>query len=163
MSRRAGFTLLEICIALFIGLLLISIAVPSVTSMLAEQRLKASFDAFDGWVRQARERSITERRSYALVWSEKGIALVPVEGRETDEAAAEEAAGEPEGLVFAEGETFEIKRPSALMKEPPGEWIFWRSGLCEEAVVSYAGEAGKWTVRYDPLTARGTFVDSEVK
>ena len=158
MSRRAGFTLLEICIALFIAMLVITMAVPSVMAMLAEQRLKASFDTFDGWVRKAREKSIAERRTYALVWAEDGIALVPAEGRDTDEPDAE-----PERLVFAKGETFTLERPSALMKEPPGEWVFWRSGLCEEALVSFKGGAGSWRVHYDPLTARGTFTDSEVK
>lgn len=158
MPRRAAFTLLEICIALFIAMLMLTLAVPGVLAMLAEQRLKASFDSFDGWVRKARERSIAERRTYVLAWSEKGIALLPVERRETDDAEAE-----PEQLTFTEGETFKLNRPSALMKQPPGEWVFWRSGLCEEAVISFSGADGSWTVHYDPLTARGTFVDSEVK
>ena len=158
MFRRAGFTLLEICIALFIGMLLITIAVPSVMAMLAEQRLKASFEKFDGFVRTARERSITERRTYAMAWEEKGVTLLPVERRDTDDPDAE-----PERFVFEEGESFTLERPSALMKKPPGEWVFWRSGLCEETVVSYAGEAGSWRVHYDPLTVRGTFLDSEVK
>lgn len=161
MSRRSGFTLLEICIALFIAMLMITLAVPSVMSMLAEERLKASFDAFDGWVRKARERSIVERRSYVLVWTEDGIDLMPAEGNETDDMDETDAA--PERLVFAKGEKITLERPSALMKEPPGEWVFWRSGLCEEALVSFKGEAGSWSVHYDPLTARGTFTDSEVK
>ena len=158
MSRRAGFTLLEICIALFIAMLVITMAVPSVLAMLAEDRLKASFDAFDGWVRKAREKSLTERRDCVLVWAEDGIALVPAEARDTDAPDTE-----PERFVFAKGEKITIERPSALMKEPPGEWIFWRSGLCEEAVVSFKGEAGSWRVHYDPLTVRATFTDSEVK
>ena len=158
MHRRAGFTLLEICLAIFIGLLLITLAVPGIVSLLAEQRLKSSFDEFDGFVRTARERSMTERRTYAMSWSESGIVLVPVERRDTDDPKAE-----PERFVFAEGESFALERPSALMKKPPAEWIFWRSGLCEEALVSFAGEAGSWSVRYDPLTTHATFLDSEVK
>lgn len=162
MRRRAAFTLLEICIALFIALLMLTLAVPGMMAMLAEQRLKASFDRFDGWVRTARERSVTERRTYAMVWSEEGIELRPVERRDTDPDPDAEDAN-PERFVFTEGEIFKLSRPSALTKEPPGEWVFWRSGLCEEAVVTFAGASGSWTVRYDPLTARGTFVDSEVK
>jgi len=158
MSRRAGFTLLEICIALFIGMLMMSIAVPSVMAMLAEQRLKASFDKFDGFVRTAREKSMVERRTYAMLWAEDGVTLFPVERRDTDDPAAE-----PERFLFVEGESFTLERPSALMKKPPDEWVFWRSGLCEETVVTHAGEAGSWRVRYDPLTVRATFLDSEVK
>ncbi len=158
MSRRSGFTLLEICLALFIGMMLITIAVPSIVSLLAEQRLKTSFDEFDTFVRTARSKSISERRPYSMIWEEDGITLVPGERRDTDDPAAP-----PERFVFEEGETFALERPSALMKKPPGEWVFWRSGLCEQAVVSFAGEAGKWSVRYDPLTVRATFLDSEVK
>ena len=158
MHRRAGFTLLEICLAIFISLLLITLAVPSIVALLAEQRLKSSFDEFDGFVRTARERSMTERRTYAMSWAEDGIVLVPVERRDTDDPKAE-----PERFVFAQGETFALERPGALMKKPAPEWIFWRSGLCEEALVTFAGDAGKWSVRYDPLTTHATFLDSEVK
>ena len=108
MSRRSGFTLLEICIALFIAMLMLTLAVPGVLAMLAEQRLKASFETFDGWVRQARERSITERRTYAMVWSEEGIELRAVERRATDPEDAE-----PERFLFTEGETFQLGRPGA--------------------------------------------------
>ena len=158
MPRRASFTLLEICLALFISLLLITLAVPSIVALLAEQRLKSSFDEFDGFVRTARERSMTERRTYAMSWAEDGIVLLPVERRDTDDPKAE-----PERFVFGKGESFALERPSALMKKPPAEWIFWRSGVCEEALVSFAGEAGSWSVRYDPLTTHATFLDSEVK
>jgi hypothetical protein len=158
MSRRAGFTLLEICLALFVSLLLITLAAPSIASVLAEQRLKRSFDEFDGFVRKARERSMAERRTYAMVWEEDGITLLPVERRDTDDPAAE-----PERYLFTNGESLTLDRPSALMKKPPGEWVFWRSGLCEEAVVAFAGKAGSWRVHFDPLTTHGTFLDSEVK
>ena len=158
MSHRAGFTLLEICLALFIGLMLITIAVPSIAAVLAEQRMKASFEEFDRFVRLAREKSITERRGYAMVWDGKGLALRPLESRDTDDREVG-----PDRFDFEEGETFTLDRPSALIKKPPGEWVFWRSGLCEQAVVSFAGEAGSWSVRYDPLTVRATFLDSEVK
>ena len=158
MSRRAGFTLLEICLALFVSLLLITLAVPSIASVLAEQRLKRSFDAFDGFVRTAREKSIAEGRTYTMVWTEDGITLRADERRDTDDGAAE-----PERFVFAEGESLTLERPAALVKKPPPEWVFWRSGLCEEVLVSFAGAAGRWRVRYDPLTAHATFLDSEVK
>ena len=158
MSRRSGFTLLEICIALFISLLLITLAVPSIVSLLAEQKLKRTFDTFDSFVRTAREKSMTERRTYAMAWADDGITLLPVERRDTDDPKAE-----PERFLFAEGESLTLARPAALMKKPPAEWVFWRSGLCEETVVTFAGAAGSWSVHYDPLTTHGTFIDSEVK
>lgn len=141
-----------------IGLLLITLAVPSIAGMLAEQRLKQSFEAFDGFVRSAKMKSVSERRTYVMVWDEEGITMHPAETRETDEPDA--------GLDrfdFEKDETFTIARPAALMKNPPGEWVFWRSGTCEPALISFKGEAGDWSVQYNPLTVRGQFLDSNIR
>ena len=154
MSRRAGFTLIEICLALLIGMCLMALAVPSISGMLREQRLRRSFEAFDGFVRTAQLKSITERRAYVMVWTDSGIELVPVERTETEPA-------EPERFTFEQDQVFNIERPAALTKKPVAEWIFWKSGTCEPAVISFSGPAGKWVVNYNPLTARGVFVESD--
>jgi hypothetical protein len=154
MSRRAGFTLIEICLALLIGMCLMALAVPSISGMLREQRLRRSFEAFDGFVRTAQLKSITERRAYVMVWTKEAIELVPEERIETDPV-------EPERFAFEQDQVFTIERPAALTKKPVAEWIFWKSGTCEPAVISFSGPAGKWTVNYNPLTARGVFVESE--
>lgn len=154
MSRRAGFTLIEICLALLIGMCLIALAVPSISGMFREQRLRRSFESFDRFVRSAQLKSITERRSYVMVWNKENIELVPVEAAETEPA-------EPEQFAFEEDQVFTIERPAALMKKPVAEWIFWKSGTCEPAVISFSGPAGKWAVDYNPLTARGIFLSSE--
>src|SRR5215211_236452 len=127
MSRRAGFTLVEICLALLIGMCLISLAVPSVSLLLRKQRLERTFEAFDRFVRKAQLKSITERRAYVMVWKEQSIELLPVEPIESDPP-------EPERFTFEEGEVLTIERPAALTKKPVAEWIFWKSGTCEPAV-----------------------------
>ena len=58
-----------------IAALLITLAVPSIAGMLAERRLKQSFERFDAMVTEARRKSITEQRAYALAWMKDGIAL----------------------------------------------------------------------------------------
>ncbi len=156
-SRRSGFTLLEICLALAIGLMIIALAVPSIAGLLAEQRLKKSFERFDQMVGTARVRSVTGQQSHVLVWDKKGISLLLNE-RATE--GAEETT--EERLTFAKGESYEIRRPAALAKDAPGEWTFWRNGLCEPAVITYQGSAGSWVVNYDALTGRGTFISSDV-
>src|SRR3954462_15693667 len=106
MNRRDGFTLLEICLAVAICLLLVLIAVPSVRGVMAEQRLHATFDAFDGLVRKAQVRSMNERRTYTLVWKKEGIDLVPLETKEGESAEAE-------SLAVGSGEDYAIERPAA--------------------------------------------------
>ena len=158
MNRRAGFTLLEICLAVAICLLLVLIAVPSVRGVMAEQRLHATFEAFDGLVRKAQARSMDERRTYVLAWKKEAIELIPEETKE-----GETAPPQTERLSLGNGEDYAIERPAALAKNPEPVWTFWRSGVCEPAIVSYKGPLGTLTVRYDALTAHGTFLNEEVK
>jgi Tfp pilus assembly protein FimT len=158
MNRRDGFTLLEICLAVAICVMLVLIAVPSVRGVMKEQRLHATFDAFDGLVRKAQARSMDERRTYTLVWSKEGIELVPLDTKE-----GETAPPEAERLALGGDEKYALERPAALTKNPEPVWTFWRSGVCEPAIVSYQGPLGSWTAKYDPLTAHGTFLTEEVQ
>lgn len=155
--RHAGFTLLEIVLALAIAVMIIVLAVPGIAGLLAEQRLKRSFERFDQMVGKAKLRSVLDQRAQALVWDAEGITLLASQEAEPDSAEEPE-----ERLVFEEDESWQIERPAALMTNPPGVWVFWRNGTCEPAIISFKGPAGSWVVRYDPLTAHPTFVSSEV-
>ena len=157
MRRTSGFTLIEICLAVAIGLLIVTMMVPSVSGLFAEQKLKRSFEDFDKFVRTAQLKSVTERRDYVMLFEEDGISLEPANPTEED------ATAEMDHFALADGADIALERPVALQKNPPMEWSFWKSGTCEPAVVSYKGEAGTWVVKYEPLTARGTFLEQQVK
>ena len=157
MSRRDGFTLLELILAIAIALMLLATANPSLDGLFDEQRLRETHEAFEQLVRNAHARSINERRNYVLVWGPTGIELQP------DAPIPEDAAAEPVRLDFAEGATITLERLAALEKDPPMEWMFWRSGNCEPVVVTYNGEPGSWIVKYDPLTVRGTLIEQVIK
>ena len=67
-GRRAGFTLLELCLAIFIAVIIMLAAVPSIQGVVEEQRARKLFTQFDSLAtrRPARGRS----RSAALMsWS----------------------------------------------------------------------------------------------
>ncbi|MDB6155822.1 MAG: hypothetical protein JWL90_4275 [Chthoniobacteraceae bacterium] len=151
MRRRAGFTLLEVCLAVAISVLLMFIAIPSFTGMLSKQKLEATFDRFDEFARQAQILSVTERRAFVIVWGDGMLAIEP------DEPLAEDRGKEWPRLALSKEETLTIERPAALEKKPPMEWIFWRSGTCEPVIASYQGPEGAWVAKYDALTGRGTF------
>lgn len=157
MRRCHGFTLLEVILAIAIGLLLLGLAVPSVAGLLAEQRLKETFERFDDFVRQAQKRSVSERRAFVMNWDQTGISLEPAE------PVAEDRGQEWPRLDFGDDESIALERPAALAEKPPAQWPFWRSGTCEPAVVVFNGPAGGWTVRYDALTVRGTMIEQEVR
>ena len=156
MSRRAGFTLLEICMVIVIILLLFGLAVPSINALFAEQRMKKTFEQFDDFVRRTQMRAATERRAMVMIWDGEGITVQPDDPKEDD------AASEGDYFAFTEG-TFALERPAALEKKPPVEWLFWRSGTCEPAIIHFEGQAGAWSVQYDPLTVRATFLAQEIR
>ena len=150
--RRAGFTLVELVIAVLIMAILMLLAVPSMEGVLADRRLRRSLDGFNKIVREAQERSIAERRPYLIVWFDGKVGL-RAEGLARGE--------DPEPVVkmkLARNESLKVSFPAALVEDPPPEWIFWPSGNCEPAVVSYQGKNGKWTSSYSALTARGDIV-----
>ena len=143
-SPLSGFTLLELCLAIFIGLLIIAAAVPSLSGLLDDKKGKATFMAFDGLVREARSLSIEERRPYVLLWTEEGVTM------QSDGAAPEEEA---RTLTLEEGDSLVLDLPAALKKNPQPIWTFWPSGTCEPATVVFRGKEGAWTAVYNPFTA----------
>src|ERR1043166_2727070 len=77
MRCRGAFTLIEMVIAVFILMLVLLLAVPSLNGGLADRRLRRSLNSFNDLVRQAQERSVAEHRAYLIVWREKEIVLRP--------------------------------------------------------------------------------------
>lgn len=152
MQRRAGFTLIEIAISVFILIVITLIAVPSVRGVLADRRLQRSLDALNQMVREAQEHSVQEQRPYLIEWKRKAVILRPESVREGD------ATGPVATLALDKGHAFQLRLPAALVKDPLAQWIFWPSGTCEPANVRFKSPDGSWEVNYAPLTARPEIV-----
>ncbi len=148
MQRFRAFTLVEIALAIFILMLLLMLAVPSMTGVAASRRLNQSLNGFNDLVRQAHERSVTERRPYLIVWRKNSVLLRP-------EVFAEDEEVKP-AVEFRlnKGTLLSLSLPAALAEKHPAEWIFWPSGNCEPAIVQFKSPAGLWTANYSPLTAQ---------
>jgi type II secretory pathway pseudopilin PulG len=147
-QRFRAFTLIEIVLAVFILMLLLGLAVPSLIGVVADRRLRHSLDDFNKLVHQAQERSVTERRAYLIVWGKDRVFLRPeafVKGEQLKPTAQ---------LQLNRGEVLKLSLPAALTKKHPAEWIFWPSGTCEPATVQFQGASGSWTSNYSPLTVR---------
>jgi len=152
MRRTSGFTLVEIAISVFIMMILLLLAIPSVSGVLADRRLHRSLDAMNEIVRQAQERSVHEHRSYLIVWQRRAIVLRP------EEVSPDEANAPIVTLALDKGHAFLLRLPAALEGDPLAQWIFWPSGTCEPANVSFSGPDGSWEVNYSPLTTRPEIV-----
>jgi type II secretory pathway pseudopilin PulG len=152
MTKRGGFTLFEIMIAIFVVLLLVGLAVPSLSGVLADKRLHRSLDRFNVLVREAHERSLAEHRAYLIVWSDRAILLRPAVLLKTEEHTVIDS------IPAGRNEKWQVEFPAALTKKPLPEWIFWESGVCEPLRIRFAGSNGSWAVEYSPLSALSEIV-----
>ena len=150
-----GFTLIEICIVIFLAITLISIAMPSLSGQLGRRRLQEASDRFDALAIRARERSITEGQPYLLVWEKGGaIALYP--------ANASQAQRNRQGPVSelrpsSANERYTLVRSASLSPNPAPVWTFWPTGNCEPVTVRYQSGGGEWEAVYNPLSCRSVF------
>jgi prepilin-type N-terminal cleavage/methylation domain-containing protein len=148
MRRNGGFTLIELAIAVVILVIILMLAVPSMNGVLADRRLRRSLDDFNNLVRQAQERSLAEHRSYLLMWRDGKVGVRPA-------ALVRGENREPVAIwKLAKGESLKFFFPAALLDDAPPEWIFWPSGNCEPAVITFRGKNGGWTANYSALTGR---------
>lgn len=145
---RGGFTLIEIVIAVAIMVVVLMMAVPSLSGVIADRKLRKSLDEFNNLVRVAQGRSVNEHRAYLVVWTHKEV-LVQPEAFSRDEERKAVAT-----FPLDHGEILTLKLPAAI-STTAGEWIFWPTGTCEPASVHFEGNAGVWTEEYSPLTGHG--------
>ena len=148
MSRARGFTLIEIVFAIVIMMLVMMIAVPSLSGVLADRRLRRSLDNFGNLVHEARERSVAEHRTYLIVQDGQTLAL------RAEAFAKGEKPTVANQLKLGPDEAVQFSFPAALTRDPPTEWIFWPTGTCEPAIVQFNGRDGTWTANYSALSAQ---------
>ncbi|MBE7212063.1 MAG: hypothetical protein INR65_13665 [Gluconacetobacter diazotrophicus] len=158
-QRLAAFTLLEITIVIFLILLLLGVAVPSISGQLARRNLQGTFDRFDALAVAAQRRSVAEKRPYTLVWTRDGTvgvypADMPADVRKKQAPAASLV---PAGPATARTERYTLVRAASLTADPAGIWTFWPTGNCEPVSVRYEGPSGRWEAVYNPLSARADF------
>ena len=142
-SQRDGFTLLEMCIVLFIIALLACAAMPAMRSAFLEQALRADSHQLAMMVKTAMLTSSEQGRSYLISLDGKNLTLEP--------AAAASAADAPTGPVAADDDPDAaalpedvtqtqvlgnvLKFPDAQKKDkwetlPSVSWTFEPNGLC---------------------------------
>jgi len=155
--RYRAFTLIEIVIAVAILTVVLLMAVPSLSGVVADRKLRASLDSFNNLVRQAQERSVAEHRSYLIVWGDHEVMVQPEAFAKDEEKKAVATFALERGTVLT------LTLPAALSSKPAGEWIFWPTGTCEPAIVRFAGRAGTWTANYSPLTGHGELANYVAK
>lgn len=149
--EQRAFTLIEVIVAVFLVMMVLMLAMPSIVGAFSQRALDESFSRFDELVREAQQRAVLERKAYQIAFEEDAVFLIAADSKEPVKT-----------LDYADdSEVLELRLPFAV--EPNSRWTFWNSGNCEPAEIHYEGEVGTWTAVYDPMTTQGEITESLTK
>jgi Tfp pilus assembly protein PilE len=151
MNKASAFTLLELCLAIFIAVIIMLAAVPSIEGVVQEARAKRLFTKFDDMAKEAGNRAVKERRPYVLEWDDDGVTMHPLAPQDSD------TGDQTMRVDFGKRAAPALILPASLMKNPPRVWTFWPTGTCEPATIICKVEDSPFTATYDPLTEQPVF------
>ena len=149
-----GFTILEVCVVLFIIAVMFSVAVPTASHLLDEEKLQRPIRELQTFARTARRDAMMENRPYVILLLNDSYLLRPVD-------ISKESGRKPLTYNLPAGVTFTIKRlgDHDFLKQTEASWFFSPNGLCEPMRFLFQ-RASDWVrFRVDPLT--GTIQDEE--
>ena len=153
-SRWPGFTILEVCVVLFIIAVMFSVAVPTASHLLDEEKLQGPIRELQTFARTARRNAMMEDRPYVVLLLNDSYLLRPVD-------TSKDSGRKPITYALPPGVTFAIKRvgDKSFAKQTDANWYFSPNGLCEPIRFLFQRN-GDWVrFRVDPLT--GTIQDKE--
>jgi prepilin-type N-terminal cleavage/methylation domain-containing protein len=150
-SAARGFTLLEMCIVLFIIALLASAAMPALSSAFNERALRNDSQAFSVMVKTAMIRSSEEQRPYVISLEGKNLLMEPAPAAIAEDSAAPTDETQTQTLGNA------LKFPDATKKNAWNSlravtWTFEPNGLCPLARVRFERGASHIELGFNALT-----------
>jgi prepilin-type N-terminal cleavage/methylation domain-containing protein len=143
-SQSRAFTLIELCIVLFILALLAAAAMPSMESAFKEQALRNDAHQLSMMVKTAVIQSEDQERPYQLTLDGKELVLMPVRdavSQEKSDGGVGSAAGQDSADDQSDADVDNwtlgtgLKFPDATKKDtweslPSVRWVFQPRGLC---------------------------------
>ena len=156
---RSGFTLLEMCIVLFIIALLSGMMLPSMQSVLSEQSMRNDSRQLSFMVRSAMLQSEEQHRPYVLELTSTSLSLHPVNASLKDDDTADsgdtDSADSPSDApvdlkMFQKLDSQnkllvpDPKKAGAWVAMPDTSWTFKPGELCPATTVRLARGPPGW-------------------
>ncbi len=161
-SRQAGFTLMELMVALGIVMILVGVGTHLGGAMAAEQELHKPMDKLKEMAKQACHLAIAEQRDWEVIITDRSLEMRPKQAANEEDQqfidAADKKLERPAGTVLISfDETIQLKvqrfGEDKWMKPRPDHWVFQHSGICEPIRFRVERELRALEVGFDPLTA----------
>jgi type II secretory pathway pseudopilin PulG len=156
-DRTLGFTILEVCVVLFIIAVMFTVAVPTASHLLDEEKLQAPIRELQTFARTARRDAMMENQTYVVLLLNESYLLRPLDPKK-------DSARKPMTYDLPAGVTFAIKRlgDREFLKQSDANWVFSPNGLCEPMRFIFQRNDDWVRFRVDPLTAtiqnEGSFI-----
>jgi prepilin-type N-terminal cleavage/methylation domain-containing protein len=160
--RAAGFTLIELMIALGIVMILLGAGAHMGTLWSADQALHKPMDKMKEFAKRAAHLAIAEQRDWEIVITEQSLELRPKQAAtEEDQKFLNAADKKLERKSGNEVINFEPEVRVAIRRfgedkwqnPRPDHWVFQHSGICEPIYFRVERENRALEVTFDPLTA----------
>jgi len=147
--RSSGFTILEVCVVLFIVAVIFVVAVPPAAHLLDEEKLQQPIRELQTFARTARRDAMLQDRAYEVLLLNDSYLLRPVS------EAAGATDGHTQSYELPPDVRFSIKRLSDrdFARHADARWIFSPNGLCEPLTFRFERGSDWIRFRVDPLTA----------
>lgn len=139
--------MLEVCVVLFIIAVMFTVAVPTASHLMDEEKLQGPIRELETFARTARRDAMLQDRPYVVLLLNDSYLLRPLDD-------SKEAGRKPITYDLPEGVTFAIKRlgDKEFLKKADASWVFSPNGLCEPIKFLFQRK-GDWVrFRVDPLT-----------
>jgi len=140
-TAQSGFTLLEVCVAITIGMLIIGAATLGISSVGEEHRLRKTASVIEATARATLQRAVTDHRNVFIEFSQDRIMATASEGVNAGEY---DLGGKLQIRRYGEKE-FRTPRSGEL-------WQFSADGLCEPLEIRITQKKGSIEMSFDPLT-----------
>jgi prepilin-type N-terminal cleavage/methylation domain-containing protein len=142
-----GFTLLEVCFALFIVAVLFVVAVPPAAHLYEEEQLRKPVRELQGLAKTARRQAMITHQPYQVLLSGDRLVMAPAEKKE-DSVEKTYVLPTDVAITVKHINEKDYKRPA------DDKWFFAANGLCEP--MSFLFRRGDDWIRFQvsPLTAR---------
>jgi prepilin-type N-terminal cleavage/methylation domain-containing protein len=147
-GMNSGFTLLEVCVVLFIIGVIFIVSVPPAAHLFDEERLRKPIRELQSFARTARRQAMLDDRAYELMLLNDGYLLRPVN-------EDKDRKFEPQNYQLPSDVRYEIKRvgDKDFKRQSDARWIFSSNGLCEPVTFLFRRKDDWVRFRVDPLTA----------
>jgi prepilin-type N-terminal cleavage/methylation domain-containing protein len=162
---RRGFTIMELCIVLFIMALLMGALLPSMLTALTEQAVRGDAHQLALMVKTAMCQSSEQHRAYVIDFTSASMSLHPA--AQTDDAAGPTSFTDPAAAPNAGGDDVEMRgelsAPNRLLVPDPEKahawtevktstWLFQPGELCPAQTVRFTHGDAWLELNFNALT-----------